>query len=830
MKMAFSDNNIGVFLKDDCTGCTACIATCSQGAISITEDMDGFIYPYIEREKCINCGRCINVCPISNKEYNKSDVEVYAVQADDSIRRSSSSGGAFSIIAEWFIKSGGVVFGAELSGDRVVHVMIDKTEDLNRIRKSKYIQSDISDCFCKIKKLLDSKKNVMFVGTPCQCEGVLRYCRNHEKLLLVDLLCMGVPPQSLFSRYISEELGDVEEFSFRDKEVDDWGGMLYYSYKKNGKRIRLSAENSSYYTAFLEGYSLRPSCYRCKYTSNNRRSDITIGDFWGIENINKDFQDKKGTSMVIISTTKGKKLWGSISVPKQMKIENAKGLLKNQALIHPERDRGKRKEFYERIKSQTIKDAVYAIKGDKAQCGIINWWWEDDNGAILTAYALQQTISAMGYTSRLIDFKTDNNKYGISDKFSAKHLYVTSPIVNEEDYKRLNDCFDTFIVGSDQVFRAEWVSDHWFLDFADDNKTKIAIAASFGTNKLNISKLRKSRLKYLLSRFNAVSVREEQGVSLCKELGRKSAHIIDPVFYLDYKDYLNNFMIDERKECEEKYIFVYIRDESDYKKRIIDSVLKELNVDKVFYANDKTEVEEFVEKIYYSSFVVSDSYHGICFSIIFNKCFVCLINNMRGAERFNSLLNTYKLEKKRFVTEGCECNIAAIVNQEIDWESINSIIDQEKEKGINWIRSSLIKNTKVNKLVCSVRKYNYEKLKNRENSLRLDIREKKLRYWEKHINNHDDMAICFGAGLMGEKFIEENSHGGRNVVKIAFFLDNKKGKYWIDKYPVYSLHEVSGFLNREKKIIITTSEDYKNEIYAQLSYNGFHNIELYSVD
>lgn len=452
------------------------------------------------------------------------------------------------------------------------------------------------------------------------------------------------------------------------------------------------------------------------------------------------------------------------------------------------------------------------------ECGIINYWWCNDNGAILTAYALQQTLYDMGYENQLINLDTDEKNYGISKRF-RKYMHVTAPVVNDEDFYNLNKSFTSFIVGSDQVFRAEWVSNHWFLDFVNDDKNKIAISASYGKNTLDVSKKRELEIRYLLSRFNSISVREKQGVDLSRKLGVKAVNIIDPVFYLSKNEYIEKLNIKSDANSG-KYIFVYFRDLKDNKIAICENYARSMQCD-LFYADDNTQVEIFLEKLLNSEIVITDSYHGLCFSLIFNKNYICIVNEMRGLERFNSLRDTFGLNEKCFIDEKISPYELEYEIHAENWEKLNHDIGIKSCEAKKWIFDALEKKKKTNKLRILIKLFNLKKY----------IFLRKISEYIKNVCSYivicaskkykKDNIILFGAGLYGQKAAKQ--YNGR----ILFFIDNSKNKKWIAGYPVFTLKKASKFMNKNKKIIITTSPTYQNEILQQLTDNGYVNVEKF---
>ena len=304
--------------KSNCCGCHACYNACPQNAIIMRKDELGFRSPVIDQEKCIECGLCKKVCPVLNKKkINNQPIAYACINKNDNVRRESSSGGIFTLIAEKILDLNGVVFGAQFDEKlNVSHAYVENKEDLYKLRKSKYVQSDIKDSYKKAKEFLDDDRFVLFTGTPCQVEGLYSYLRkDYNKLYTQDIICHGVPSPAVWKKYKEDvekqKHMKVVNMNFRDKSN---GWMLYllkYTDSTNKEYYEPSSK-SKYMKLFLKNYILRDSCYNCVFKNKNRISDITLADFWGIQNINKEMFDNKGTSLVIVNSERGNELFNSI--------------------------------------------------------------------------------------------------------------------------------------------------------------------------------------------------------------------------------------------------------------------------------------------------------------------------------------------------------------------------------------------------------------------------------------------------------------------------------------------------------------------------------------
>ena len=311
-------SNISLINRKDCTGCKACRDVCNFGAISIKKAGFGFEYPAVDNSKCTDCGRCLSCCPVHDAKIKEESPEhFYGFKAkEDKIRFNSSSGGIFPLMADEIIKCGGVVAGAELCADgRVRHVIVDSCKDIAKITKTKYVQSETEGIYNEIFGILKEGKSVLFIGTPCQTEALGKIAGNFsEKLILADLICYGVPSPQIWTGYIhyleKRYGGKFESFSFRDKREHDSGHTAVLTTDKG--EYPCSLYKDKYCKTYFKNINIRESCFNCRFTHTKRNSDITIGDFWGIENICPGFDDKMGTSLVIIHSEKGEDLFKKI--------------------------------------------------------------------------------------------------------------------------------------------------------------------------------------------------------------------------------------------------------------------------------------------------------------------------------------------------------------------------------------------------------------------------------------------------------------------------------------------------------------------------------------
>lgn len=346
-----------------CYGCEACSNICPKSAITMIEGYDGFLYPVIDEDKCINCRMCDKACLVLNKkesEKNLTEREALAVYNNNEfIRRESSSGGLFTALANYIIEQDGVVFGAAFNESiEVVHTLADNTNGIESMRGSKYVQSRLGSTYSEVRKKLKEKRKVLFTGTPCQVAGLYNYLEDRpENLYTFDVICHGTPSPLVFRKYIQyigKNKNNIKRYSFRDKTCGWKNYNTKIEYMDNSIVIK-SASRDIYMKGFLKDLYLRGSCYSCKYKGNNILSDITIGDFWGIESKYPEIDDDRGLSSVLINTDKGNELINSVKNDLFIKMVYVEDILKgNPALIRSVSKNKNRKVFFENINKVDI--------------------------------------------------------------------------------------------------------------------------------------------------------------------------------------------------------------------------------------------------------------------------------------------------------------------------------------------------------------------------------------------------------------------------------------------------------------------------------------------
>ncbi len=340
----------------DCSGCTACINICSHNAITMEKNEEGFLYPVRHNDICINCGLCENICPFEHPVYKNDSPLVYAAY-DKKERTGSSSGGVFYTIARYVINKGGIVYGAAYNDDlKVKHRSARTIKELEALRGSKYVQSDLNDCFRQIRDELKKGTLVYFTGVGCQVAGLYSFLRKkYDNLITSDIVCHGVPSQKMFDihlQYLGQKhASKVQNYSFRETNI--WlirervkfeNGKISYEYDGN---------KSPYLYAFGLGYTYRYSCFKCPFAKLPRQGDISLADYWGVQKPFPLMDVTKGVSLVLVNSQIGKIIWNKIKpqlVYKFSKIEDA--TRNNPNVVRPTKEPPIRKDFFKILEKE----------------------------------------------------------------------------------------------------------------------------------------------------------------------------------------------------------------------------------------------------------------------------------------------------------------------------------------------------------------------------------------------------------------------------------------------------------------------------------------------
>lgn len=706
--------------EKNCSGCGACVNVCPVDAIKMEPDKYGFGYPQVNMATCIECGKCTKTCPkLGFENPNKSNPECYAAMANDAIRMESSSGGVFTVLAEWVLSRNGVVCGATMMEDYSVrHICVDSVADLTKLKKSKYVQSNIGYVYREVGKYLKEGRYVLFTGCPCQVAAVKKIFRNKdEKLFCVDILCHGVPSEKMWKDYLAENfnLAEVDKIEFRNKKNGWRCDQLYVKYT-DGYETFIPRPESAYVEGFLSNITLREGCGDCEFCDIRRTGDLSIGDFWGIGNYNPTLNSRKGTSGILVNNSKGRELLDSVKGSFQkfvkMPLENFAG--HNRTNPHYALNRNVER-FLRMYPEKPFTKAVFQTKHNLYDIGLVGTYLFNNYGSQLVQWALYKVLTDMGYSTLMIERPRNSRA---RRRNTEPRLFQNNPYpsyataVEYPDIaamKQLNNMCDIFVTGSDQIFNNNAYLDYnrfMVQNFVSDNKPKIAYAASWGHARIWGSEYDRAEEAYFMQKFDYFSVREDSAVELCqKEFGMKEVEwVLDPVLLCTQADYER--LIDQAtvKVPQEKYLFSYLIRPSEEIMDTIEAYAKEKNL-KIISAVDagsrwKSEVssiEELMTYIKNSELVITDSFHGTCLSVIFNKQFSLIVSKLTGPQRFYSILKACGIDQN-IITYSCENLKKQLQNPvEIDYAEVNVLLGKEVDRSKQWLKTAIEKSKAVKK-------------------------------------------------------------------------------------------------------------------------------------
>ena len=695
--------------EGNCTGCGACENACPQGAITMKYSSRGFLVPKVDETTCIKCGKCEKTCPSLNPKYEGSKTpKFYSFCADDEIRSQSSSGGVFTLLAQFILERNGYVCGALFNEDmKLVHCVTNSWEEIKKMRGSKYLQSNVGSCYREVGELLNKDVSVLFIGTPCQVAGLNGFLkRKYDNLLTVDLLCHGTPSQLFFDAYLKEisagrEASNVE---FRSKRFK-WSWSHILTLFKDGTE-HVGGKEDPYKRAFSGGLMSRWSCYDCKYAKYPRQGDITIGDLWSSEILDPESNDKKGTSFVFLNTEKGESVFAEIkqfakyckNIPvADGEYDDIPNRVKSYAYRNPHRRR-----FLDLVKKYSFSKAVEYAMSDHYDICMPTVLLTKNMGSALTYYSLYNVLQDMGYEVKTVELAKKGDEEVKSEAFVKTRMPEYAYPAKYEGILSLrenNKKCDMFVIGSDQIYLQsmnDYHGDIFFGEWINSNKKIVAVASSFGGPGARGDKDYVAHLIYFLNRFSFISCREDNGVEYANEtlaLEKKAMWFLDPVFLCEKKHF--DKLISGINAYGREYIGIYILKPKDRMRKLVLKVIDkfgELDL-RCIDGGEKTKeilkfdrceyitpfpVESSLELIAHSKFFVTDSFHGVCFAIIFRKDFLVIPRDFK--DRFLSLLRRLGLENR--IIEDNLSNLNEDSFKPINWEEVYS--------RLNWFKSECI--------------------------------------------------------------------------------------------------------------------------------------------
>ena len=607
-----------------------------------------------------------------------------AYNKDDNIRLKSSSGGVFYSLAKQIIEKKGAIFGAVWAGDWSVKITSAETlDEIIPMMGSKYVKADMGDSREKCKEFLDAGRIVLFTSIPCQIHSLKKFLgKEYENLYTCEVCCHGIMPVKIWHDYlrtIEKKDNPIISINMRDKTYgwDDFSFRVDY---KNGEMFSESFIDNLYMQAFLSNKYLNDCCYKCKYKNDYSIADFCIGDFWGVLERDEYLKEDKGVSFIEVQSDKAQKL-----------------LLANHDLFFEEVEHadilkfngGKHNEICSEKKEKYSSDIF--VKRDKI--GVVTLYLNNNIGGILQAYALQQTLRRLGYDNDIITYDI-HNVLQLHLDFVNTHLKINR-LDFYKGYEALRESkYSTYIVGSDQVWRKKYARNYWedyFLKFTTGwNVKRVAYAASFGVNDKDdwqFDDVEDVSVQSYLSKFDNISCREIDGKEIIRHRYNLPATLVcDPTLFLSVGDYINLCRDVPYRRGD---VFVYTLEETLESIIAIRQFIK-LNRMSAIMCDDRS-VQDWLACMNDCKYIITDSYHGCLFAMIFQKPFICVKNGVRGNSRIDTLIEKFHLEKN--VLDDWE----QLPFAKFSYEDKSEIIKQYREESLNWLMNALQKPTIQNK-------------------------------------------------------------------------------------------------------------------------------------
>lgn len=748
---------IAIVKENRCTGCGACCNICPVQAISMQYNKDGFLFPIIDERKCIHCGKCCQCCP--EVDFDKTESfrhplgECYAVMASDEVRWVSSSGGMFTLLANYVLGQGGIVFGAAYADDcmSVHHIGVESMDQLGRLRSSKYVQSGTEDTYRRVREALKENRRVLFTGCPCQIAGLYRYLgKDDDNLITADLICHAANSTTAYQSFLREiaKGREVTEVDFRKKENYGWITNVNIYFKDGTSYIEdPDKTKAAWYIGFLGGVINRRCCAICHYTQLKRMGDFTLGDFWKVSQLNPEWHDGKGTSLVLVNSEKAAKVLEQVKPDMKLcaraQIDEQFARKANGQLVRPTKQHPGRRVFFDMLPKvgyhKALKEAMAAFPAEKKEAakpaaaaqkeiklapkphydvGITGYWWSSNYGSVATYYALYKLIEQMGKSVILID-RPEKEKHGdgldvFSRVFMETHLNTTESL-KWDQLEAFNSLCDTYVIGSDQVWAPGAITAYqyfFFLDFIRPDKRKVAYAASFGEH-FEVDAERQRLAKKYIGQFSDISVREFQAVDICRrKFGQEATWVMDPVFLLDRSEW--DHLASQAKRsvtdvlgAHKDYILTYILNPSEEKRNMILEAERHLGLPTInilhgkahsFEKNNKimqlpntlqdVSEEEWLYYIKNARYVITDSHHGSALAIIYNKQFICCSDKKWGQARYESLFGLLGIKARQSITVRDMLD-RKLLSSHIDYEQVNSILSERREQSYTWLLNAI---------------------------------------------------------------------------------------------------------------------------------------------
>lgn len=714
--------------KNKCTGCSACTYSCPSNAISIeTDNLTGFKIAAIDTNKCVNCGKCESICPQTKENTLRNASKRYVLRACDNILKKSSSGGAFTLLTTYLFRKGfkhvvGVKWDENFNA---VYSIATTPDGWREFRGSKYMQADTGEIFPKIKTLLDRGEKVLFTGIPCHVAGLLNYLgKKYNNLITIDLLCSGLPSPLVWQKWLKEEgfdTNDIKSINMRHKNGMGSLNPTLRIVKTDDSVYDINLKSSNFYRLTMARKLLiNESCYYCKFKdSTSHASDFTIGDLRRKDNAGYDENDSNLSQIICNNNRSLSILEKTIEFYENSTdhFENISCNRVGQQIVDATRLNDvlltRSIKFNRMFKGDTLQSLVKVYKNKYPyDIAIAGGTMCNNFGGALTYYALYKYIESLGLKPVIVPPTPDSLGTVLQDNIFEKHCHI-APNYHKERNTNFNMLSNTFMIGSDQMWNynlfKEWKFNP-YLDFTFDEKKKIAYGVSLGKSSYILPpKTVLPHLKKLIGKFDHVSCREEHGLTILNDFfGLNDVTCcIDPVFLCDSKLY-DDLISEVDKTEDESFVYTYTLTKTP---EIIDTSYNFSNSKKlknivVGSGNAKRfesvrlelpmvdfhnpiSVQEWLYFVKNSKYIITNSFHGVCFSIIFKKRFCAFLDS--DDIRIRSILEKCGL-LDRMIIEDAK-NVSMILEKPIDYDDVFQKLESYIIHSKNWLINA-IKNDK----------------------------------------------------------------------------------------------------------------------------------------
>lgn len=714
--------------KHNCTGCTACKYICPVNAIDIKIDnLTGFHLANVNPDICIGCNKCESVCPnlTGNVKSSQYIYKKYILQMDQKFRKNSSSGGAFMLLGKYFAVAGfkiaGVVWDEKFNASYAI------SNNPALFQGSKYVQPDIKDIFVKIKELLDQGEKILFVGLPCHTAGLINYLGDsYTNLWTIDLLCNSIPSPKIWQMWLQEygiDVNDIKDIHMRRKL--GWGvsnPILKINTNDNSMYYVNLRSTGFYKLGIREKLTISRTCHTCKYRSlTSHKADFTIGDVFGKQTHIGLYWDSNESSISFISCnkTRSNKLFKDKIVPKYQKYiticENTK-ISGNTAPSDPEFLQNKinaGEKIFNMLGTKKLSTVCQILESNRKtpyDIALAGGTLCNNFGGNLTYYALYKFLEKNDYNTIIIPPIPDSLGVVMPDNLFTKNCIVSPNHFKGGEQIKFNRLAKLFIIGSDQMWNRNLFEEHHltpYLDYLYDGKKKIAYGVSYGKYIPDMGRPSFNNVKKLINGFDFISHREEQGCEKTSKYYNRydTEHVIDPVFFFN-RDFYTDLIKDSNVCTDIEYVCLYDLGFNENQLDFIEDIVngegcsvkyittgnyhKLQNKKLRFPSENPISVQDWLKYIHDSKFVITNSYHGICLSIILRKQFIYIGT---PDDRINDILDMCNLSER--VIDECYSDdlykVCNLLHTNIDWNSIDELLSSHIEKSKKWLLESIKK-------------------------------------------------------------------------------------------------------------------------------------------